>query len=70
MEGVGVRIIVLGLIIMMTSACSVGTISGKDVIRSINIGKNISKITTAGVKEEATNCVKDIFDPSNRGSGC
>tara|TARA_B100000963_G_scaffold132695_1_gene115538 strand:- start:1146 stop:1358 length:213 start_codon:yes stop_codon:yes gene_type:complete len=70
MEGVGVRIIALGLIIMMTSACSVGTISGKDVIRSINIGKNISKITTAGVKEEATNCVKDIFDPSNRGSGC
>lgn len=64
------RIIALGLIVMMTSACSVGTISGKDVIRSINIGKNISKITTAGVKEEATNCVKDILDPSNRGSGC
>ena len=70
MEGVGMRIIALGLIIIMTSACSVGTISGKDVIRSINLGKNISKITTAGVKEEATNCVKDIFDPSNRGSGC
>lgn len=64
------RLIALGLIVMMTSACSVGTISGKDVIRSINIGKNISKITTAGVKEEATNCVKDIFDTSNRGSGC
>ena len=64
------RIIALGLVVMMTSACSVGTISGKDVIRSINIGKNISKITTAGVKEEATNCVKDILDPSNRGSGC
>jgi hypothetical protein len=64
------RIIALGLIVMMTSACSVGTISGKDVIRSINIGKNISKITTAGVQEEATNCIKDIFDPSNRGSGC
>ena len=64
------RLIALGLIVMMTSACSVGTISGKDVIRSINIGKNISKITTAGVKEEATNCIKDVFDPSNRGSGC
>ena len=64
------RLIALGLILLMTSACSVGTIKGKDVIRSINLGKNISKITTAGVKEEATNCVKDIFDPSNRGSGC
>lgn len=64
------RIIALGLIVMMTSACSVGTISGKDVIRSINLAKNVSKITTAGVQEEATNCIKDIFDPSNRGSGC
>ena len=63
----------LTLIIVLafsTSACTVGTITGKDVIRSINLGKNISKITTAGFKEEATNCVKDIFDPSNRGSGC
>ena len=64
------RLFALGLILLMTSACSVGTIKGKDVIRTINLGKNISKITTAGVKEEATNCVKDIFDPSNRGSGC
>lgn len=64
------RLIALGLILLMTSACSVGTIKGKDVIRTINLGKNISKMTTAGVKEEATNCVKDIFDPSNRGSGC
>ena len=64
------KIILLGLVVMMTSACSVGTISGKDVIRSINLAKNVSKITTAGVKEEASNRIKDIFDPSNRGSGC
>ena len=64
------KIILLGLVVMMTSACSVGTISGKDVIRSINLAKNVSKITTAGIKEEASNCIKDIFDPSNRGSGC
>ena len=64
------KIILLGLVVMMTSACSVGTISGKDVIRSINLAKNVSKITTAGVKEEASNCIKDIFEPSNRGSGC
>tara|TARA_X000000950_G_C13887606_1_gene649512 strand:- start:502 stop:699 length:198 start_codon:yes stop_codon:yes gene_type:complete len=64
------RIIALGLVLIMTSACSIGTINGKDVIRSINLAKNVSKITTAGVKEEASNCVKDIFDPANRGSGC
>ena len=38
------RLIALGLILLMTSACSVGTIKGKDVIRTINLGKNISKI--------------------------
>jgi hypothetical protein len=64
------KILLIGLIAGMTSACSVGTISGKDVIRSINLANNVSKITTAGVKEEASNCIKDIFDPSNRGSGC
>ena len=64
------KIILIGLIASMTSACSIGTISGKDVIRSINIGKNISKITKEGVQEKATNCVKDVFDTGNRGSGC
>ena len=56
------------LLAFLTSACSATT--GRDIIKTINLGKNISKITTAGVKEEATNCVKDIFDPSNRSSGC
>lgn len=64
------KVILLGLIAVMTSGCGVNTISGKDVIKSINLAKNVSKITTAGVKEEASNCIKDIFDPSNRGSGC
>jgi hypothetical protein len=44
--------------------------TGKDWIKAINTGKNLSKITTAGVSEEITNCAKDIFDPGNRGSGC
>jgi len=24
----------------------------------------------AGLEERVSNCVKDIFDPNNRGSGC
>lgn len=54
----------------MTSGCGVTSLSGKDIIKTINLAKNVNKITTAGVKEEASNCVKDIFDPTNRGSGC
>ncbi len=30
----------------------------------------IGTLSKAGVTEEATNCIKDIFDPNNRGSGC
>jgi len=64
------KIILLGLIAVMTSGCGVTSLSGKDIIKTINLAKNVNKITTAGVKEEASNCVKDIFDPTNRGSGC
>lgn len=53
---------------MMLTGC--GTMTGKDVIKSINLAKNASMITKAGVSEEITNCVKDVFDPGNRGSGC
>ena len=30
----------------------------------------VGSLSKAGVAEEATNCLKDIFDPGNRGSGC
>ena len=53
---------------VMLTGC--GTMTGKDVIKSINLAKNASMITKAGVSEEITNCVKDVFDPGNRGSGC
>tara|TARA_B100001057_G_scaffold325368_1_gene325585 strand:+ start:2675 stop:2875 length:201 start_codon:yes stop_codon:yes gene_type:complete len=55
---------------IVLQGCSVGSMTGKDWIKAINTGKNINKITTAGVSEELTNCVKDLFDPGNRGSGC
>jgi len=64
------RAILLAVIAVMTSGCGVTTLSGKDIIRGVNTAMNVSKITTAGVKEDASNCIKDIFDPGNRGSGC
>jgi len=30
----------------------------------------ISNLSQAGITEEATNCLKDILDPRNRGSRC
>ena len=56
------------LLAFLTSACSATT--GKKIIQGYNLSKNIAGMTQAGVTEEASNCVKDIFDPSNRGSGC
>jgi len=53
---------------MMLTGC--GTMTAKDSIKMINLAKNASMITQAGVSEEITNCVKDVFDPGNRGSGC
>ena len=55
---------------IVLQGCSVGSMTGKDWIKAINTGKNINKITTAGASEELTNCVKVLFDPGNRGSGC
>jgi len=52
---------------IMLSACGH---SGTNVIESANTIRAIQSITTAGVKEEVLYCMKDIFDPHNRGSGC
>jgi len=61
---------ILAIIIAGVMLTGCGTMSGKDVIKSINLAKNASMISKAGVTEEITNCVKDVFDPGNRGSGC
>jgi len=60
-------ILVIGLA-MMLGACSATT--GKDIIKGANTVRALQGITTAGVSEELSNCVKDIFDPANRGSRC
>lgn len=64
------RVVLLAVIAVMTSGCGVTTLSGKDILRGVNTAMNVSKISKAGVKEGASNCIKDIFDPGNRGSGC
>ena len=57
------KIISIGLLALMLSACS-------QTIKTVNTGRAIAGLSKAGITESATNCIKDIFDPSNRGSGC
>jgi|TARA_B110000046_G_scaffold184171_1_gene222009 hypothetical protein len=58
------KIILIGLLALSLSAC------GSHTIKQINKVRMIGTLSKAGVTEEATNCIKDIFDPGNRGSGC
>lgn len=62
------RTIAICLMALMLGACSATT--GKDVIKVYNLGKNIGNITTAGVMEEGSNCIKNIFDPSRNQGSC
>ena len=60
--------ILIVVMALMLGACSATT--GQNIIKSANTVRAIQGITVAGVSESATNCIKDIFDPGNRGSGC
>jgi len=60
--------ILIVVMALMLGACSATT--GQNVIKSANTVRAIQGLTTAGISESATNCIKDIFDPANRGSGC
>jgi len=62
------RTIAICLMAVMLGACSATT--GQNIIKGANTVRAIQGITVAGVNESATNCIKDIFDPANRGSGC
>ena len=55
-----VAVIAIGL---MLGACS-------NTVKTVNTGRAIQGLSKAGITESATNCVMDIFDPANRGSGC
>jgi len=58
------RLLLIVLLALSVSACSSQT------IKQINKVRMIGTLSKAGVAEEATNCLKDVFDPNNRGSGC
>ncbi len=62
-----ITIIILGL---MLSGCN--TTTGRTVIQTANGIKFLTggSFHGAGLEERTSNCIKDIFDPSNRGSGC
>ena len=51
---------------MSLTAC--GTMTPKGLLKGANAVRNISKITTPGVKEELVTMTKDVFDPM-RGGG-
>ena len=56
------------LIVALVSLTGCGTMSGRDVIKSINLAKNASMITKAGVHESVIVKTKDLIDPT-RGGG-
>ena len=58
------RLLLIVLLALSVSACS------SQSIKQINKVRMLGTLSKAGVTEEATNCLKDIFDPGNRGSGC
>jgi len=60
------KILLVGVMAVMLSACG----HNQNVIETANTYKVLGSLTKAGVTEEAIHCVKDIFDPGNRGSGC
>lgn len=62
------KTIAICLMALMLGACSSHT--GKQIIKTYNLGKNIGNITTAGVMEEGSNCIKNIFDPSRNQGSC
>ena len=61
------RKIAIGLALaIILSGCQT---TGSNVITGANTIRSIQGMTSAGVNEEVVNCLKDIFDPGNRG-GC
>ena len=59
------KLILIGLL-ALTSACS----HNMNAIETINAGRALGSLSSAGIAESSANCIRDIFDPANRGSGC
>jgi predicted small secreted protein len=61
------RFLLIAVALVSLTGCGT-TMSGKDVIKSINLAKNASMLSKAGVQESVITKTKDIFDPA-RGGG-
>jgi len=59
------KLILIGLL-ALTSACS----HNMNAIETINAGRALGSLSKAGIIESGSNCIIDILDPANRGSGC
>lgn len=57
------KLVMIAIVGIMLSGCS-------SAIQSANTARALGSLSSAGITESATNCIKDIFDPGNRGSGC
>lgn len=66
------RIALVLLLGLMLSGCLSHTNTGRNIIVGANTYKHLSggSYHGAGLEERVGNCIRDIFDPSNRGSGC
>jgi len=66
------RIALVLLLGFMLSGCLSHTNTGRNIIVGANTYKHLTSGSYhgAGLEERVGNCIKDIFDPSNRGSGC
>mgnify|MGYP001457856982 CR=1 FL=1 len=62
--------VLLALSILVTG-CSY-TFNGRDVLTGARTYEYIKSpsMSRAGLNESFTNCIRDMLDPMNRGSGC
>jgi len=58
------KIVLIVITAILLNACS------SNVIKTVNTGRAIQGLSKAGMTENVANCIKDIFDPANRGSRC
>ena len=59
------RLILITVTLALVSGCSAHT-----PIETANGIRALANMSRAGITETTVNCVKDIFDPHNRGSRC
>ena len=63
-QELSMKIVLIVITAILLNACS------SNVIKTVNTGRALQGLSKAGMTESATNCIKDIFDPANRGSRC